>query len=199
MFHWFIFFCFGFLLLFTNCILKQTHILYWNIIIFISLFMLQRLQTLNIMRSHSHLYWNLRLNTHDFKMWRLIFFYTNLYCWLSLVFLMYNWLVHFFFSVICRKLPYYLVLSAVIIDDAPIPYSAKLNNLDIVMSWEIQISNVIQKVYFLLSRLWCTASLTPIDSSLGNCRRLNLAYNSCTKFLVLSTSLIMPGVSWELH
>jgi hypothetical protein len=104
-----------------------------------------------------------------------------------------------FFSVICRKLPYYLVLPAVIIDDAPIPYSAKLNNLDIVMSWEIQISNVIQKVYFLLSRLWCTASLTPVDSSLGNRRRLNLAYNSYTKFLVLSTSLIMPGVSWELH
>jgi hypothetical protein len=65
----------------------------------------------------------------------------------------------------------------------------------------IQISNVIQKVYFLLSRLWCTASLTPIESSLRNCRRLNLAYayNSCRKFLVLSTSLIMPGVSWELH
>jgi hypothetical protein len=47
---------------------------------------LQRLQTVKIMRSHSHLYWILRLNTHDFKMWLQIFFYTNLYCWLSLLF-----------------------------------------------------------------------------------------------------------------
>jgi hypothetical protein len=44
------------------------------------------LQTLKIMRSPSHLYLILRLNTHDFKMWRHIFFYTSLYCWLSLVF-----------------------------------------------------------------------------------------------------------------
>jgi hypothetical protein len=76
---------------------------------------------------------------------------------------------------ICRKLSYYLVLPAVIIDDAPILYSAKLNNLGIVMSWDIQISYMIQKVYFLLSRPWCTASQTPIESSLGNRRRLNIA------------------------
>jgi hypothetical protein len=37
---------------------------------------LQRLQTVKIMRSHSHLYWILRQ----------IFFYTNLYCWQILVF-----------------------------------------------------------------------------------------------------------------
>jgi hypothetical protein len=72
---------------------------------------------------------------------------------------------------IFRKLPVYLVLPAVIINDAPIPYSAdsaKLNNLGMVMycglTWEDQISNVIQNVYFLLSRLWCTASFTPIET-----------------------------------
>jgi hypothetical protein len=35
---------------------------------------------------------------------------------------------------ICQKLPDYLVLLAVIIDDASIPYSAKLNNFGMVMS-----------------------------------------------------------------
>jgi hypothetical protein len=74
------------------------------------------------------------------------------------------------------------------------------------LTWEDQISNVIRKVYFLLSRLWCTASFTPIEtrrrlvvalilpiflycdvissqSSLGNRRRLNLAYNSCARYV----------------
>jgi hypothetical protein len=50
--------------------------------------------------------------------------------------------------VIFRKLPVYLVLLAVIINDAPIPYFAKFNNLGMVMycglTWEDQISNVIQ-------------------------------------------------------
>jgi hypothetical protein len=55
------------------------------------------------MCSHSHLYWILRLNTHDFKMWRQIFFYTNLYCWPSLLFFMYNWLMHFFFGADNRR------------------------------------------------------------------------------------------------
>jgi hypothetical protein len=52
---------------------------------------------------------------------------------------------------IYRKLLEYLVLPAVIII-TPIPYSAKLGNLGMVMTcgltWEDQIINVIQKVYF---------------------------------------------------
>jgi hypothetical protein len=129
---------------------------------------------------------------------------------------------------IYRKLPNSLVISAVIIND--IPYSAKLNNLGMVMNcgftWEDQISNVIQEVYFSLSRLWCTASLLRLDGRrilvvalilpiflycdvlypqflLGNRRELNLPYNfvqdMSTEFPVLSTSLIIPGVSWGLH
>jgi hypothetical protein len=75
-FHWFIFFS-----------LWSRHTCYIEISsIFFFIFVLQRLQTVKIMRSHSHLYWILRLNTHDFKLWRQIFFYTNLYCWLSLLF-----------------------------------------------------------------------------------------------------------------
>jgi hypothetical protein len=63
---------------------------------------------------------------------------------------------------ICQKLPDYLVLLAVIIDDASIPYSANMNNFGMVMSCvltlEDQIYNVIKNKLFSLSRLWCTAS-----------------------------------------
>jgi hypothetical protein len=127
---------------------------------------------------------------------------------------------------IYRKLPDYLVLPAVIINDAPIPYYAKWNNLGMVMNCGLtskdQISNVIQKVYFSISWLWCTASFTPIDtrrrvvialilpiflycdviylqSSLGNSEdsilHIILVQNMSTEFSVLNTSLIMPGVS----
>jgi hypothetical protein len=74
------------------------------------------------------------------------------------------------------------------------------------LTWEDQISNVIRKVYFSLSRLLCTASFTPIEtrrrlvvvlilpiflycdvifsqSSVGNRRILNLAYNSCVRYV----------------
>jgi hypothetical protein len=64
----------------------DTHVILKHHQFFFVIFVLQRLQTVKIMRSHSHLYWILRLNTHDFKMLRQIFFYTNLYCWLSLFF-----------------------------------------------------------------------------------------------------------------
>jgi hypothetical protein len=76
--------------------------------------------------------------------------------------------------------------------------------------------------FFLLSRLWCTASFTPIETRrrlvvalilpiflyydvmfsqflLGNCRdsilHIILVEDMSTEFPVLSTSLIMPGVS----
>jgi hypothetical protein len=85
------------------------------------------------------------------------------------------------------------------------------------LTWEGQISNVIRKVYFSLSRLWCTASFTPIETR----RRLVVALilpiflycdviedsilhiilvqDMSMGFPVLNTSLIMPGVSWGLH
>jgi Reverse transcriptase (RNA-dependent DNA polymerase) len=111
---------------------------------------------------------------------------------------------------IFRRLPSDLVLPPIKVGDATIPYSSKLKNLGIIMNssltWDDQISSVLQKVYFTLSRLWCSSSFTPTEtrrrlvvalivpiflycdviysqSSLGNRRRLNLAYNACARYV----------------
>jgi Reverse transcriptase (RNA-dependent DNA polymerase) len=97
-------------------------------------------------------------------------------------------------------------LPLVKIGDTIIPYSTKVKNLGVIMNsnltWNDQISSVVSGVNGALSRLWCTAYFTPVEtrrklvvtlllpkfqycdilysqSSEGNKDRLNKCYNSC--------------------
>jgi hypothetical protein len=101
-------------------------------------------------------------------------------------------------------------IPPVIINDTIIPYSTKVKNLGVIMdcnlTWKDQISTVVSSVYGALSRLWCTADMTPVEtrrklaialllpkfqycdvlfsqSSEGNRDRLNKCYNSCARYV----------------
>ena len=101
------------------------------------------------------------------------------------------------------------ILPPVKIGDTIIPYSTKVKNLGVIMNcnltWGDQISSVVSGVNGALSRLWCTADFTPIEtrrklvlalllpkflycdilysqSSVGNKDRLNKCYNSCARY-----------------
>jgi Reverse transcriptase (RNA-dependent DNA polymerase) len=99
-------------------------------------------------------------------------------------------------------------LPAVKVGDTIIPYSTKVKNLGVLMNckltWDDQISSFVSGVYGALSRLWCSADFTPVEtrrrlvlalvlpkfqycdvlysqSSEGNKNRLNRLYNSCAR------------------
>jgi Reverse transcriptase (RNA-dependent DNA polymerase) len=101
-------------------------------------------------------------------------------------------------------------LPSVKVGDTIIPYSAKVKNLGVIMdcnlTWKDQISTVVSGVNGALSRLWCAADLTSIEtrrklavalllpklqyfdvlysqSSEGNKDRLNKLYNSCARYV----------------
>jgi hypothetical protein len=103
-----------------------------------------------------------------------------------------------------------VILPPVKVGDTIIPYSTKLKNLGIIMNssltWDDQISTVVSGVHGALSRLWCTADVTPPEtrrrlvvalllpkfqycdviysqSSQGNKNRLNRLYNSCARYV----------------
>jgi Reverse transcriptase (RNA-dependent DNA polymerase) len=107
-----------------------------------------------------------------------------------------------------RNLP--PVLPPVKIGDTIIPYSTKIKNLGVIMNcnltWNDQISSIVSCVNGALSRLWCTAYFTPVEtrrklavalllpkfqycdilftqSSEGNKDRLNKCYNSCARYV----------------
>jgi Reverse transcriptase (RNA-dependent DNA polymerase) len=102
------------------------------------------------------------------------------------------------------------ILPPVKIGDTIIPYSAKVKNLGVIMNcnltWNDQISSIVSSVNGALSRLWCTAQFTPVEtrrklvvalllpkfqycdilysqSSVGNKDRLNKSYNSCARYV----------------
>jgi Reverse transcriptase (RNA-dependent DNA polymerase) len=101
-------------------------------------------------------------------------------------------------------------LPPVKVGDTIIPYSTKVKNLGVIMNcnltWKDQISTVVSGVNGALSRLWCTADFTPIEtrrklavalllpkfqycdilysqSSEGNKARLKKCYNSCARYV----------------
>ena len=101
-------------------------------------------------------------------------------------------------------------LPPVKVNDTIIPYSTKVKNLGVLMNckltWDDQISSVVSGVNGALSRLWCSAEFTPIEtrrrlvlalllpkflycdvlysqSSEGNKNRLNRLYNSCARYV----------------
>jgi hypothetical protein len=97
----------------------------------------------------------------------------------------------------------------VIINGVTIPYFSRLNIFGMILSCvttlEGQISNVIQKVYFSLSRLRCTASFTSIETQhrlvvtlWDSILHIIPVQGMSTESLVLSTSLIMSGVGVTL-
>jgi hypothetical protein len=100
------------------------------------------------------------------------------------------------------------VLPPVKIGDTIIPFSYKVKNLGVIMNcnltWNDQISSVVSSVNGALSRLWCTAHFTPVEtrrklvvalllpkfqycdilysqSSVGY--RDNKCYNSCARYV----------------
>jgi Reverse transcriptase (RNA-dependent DNA polymerase) len=102
------------------------------------------------------------------------------------------------------------VLPPVKIGDTIMPYSTKVKNLGVIMNcnltWNDQISSIVSGVNGALSRLWCTANFTPVEtrrklvvalllpkfqycdilfsqSSVGNRDRLNKCYNSCARYV----------------
>jgi hypothetical protein len=105
--------------------------------------------------------------------------------------------------------------------DTIIPYSTKVKNLGVLMNckltWDDQISSVVSGVYGALSRLWCSADFTQVEtlrrlvlalllpkfqfcdiiysqSSDGNKKRLNRLYNSCPS-VCLSVSYFSAAIA----
>jgi hypothetical protein len=109
---------------------------------------------------------------------------------------------------ITRQKP--ISMPSVKVNGIAIPFSPKVRNLGVFMNcnftWNDQISSVVSGVNGALSRLWCTASYTPVEtrrkltvalllpkfqycdvlysqSSEGNKERLNKCYNSCARYV----------------
>jgi hypothetical protein len=118
-------------------------------------------------------------------------------------------------------------LPPVEIGDTIISYSTKVKNLGVIMNcnltWNDQISSTVSSVNGTLSRLWCTAHFTQVEtrrrlvvallvpkfqycdilysqSSMGNRDRLNKCYNSCARYVYnirSSESISGPGPSYS--
>jgi hypothetical protein len=60
------------------------------------------------------------------------------------------------------------VLPPVMVNDTIIPYSPKVKNLGVIincnLTWNDQITSIVRSVNGALSRLWCTAHFTPVET-----------------------------------